>query len=306
MAGARQEIKRIIGGKKEYIVANNQSNNALIHILRVLIILTVIIFLVLFGLIGISKQFPQTLAGYLLPSPTMVPTIQLQPTATIDSTPTSTSIPPTLPPTWTPRPSSTEVPLPIRASSIPTKPILTQTPIKITPIINAKPFFLQGVGRFNTAPFALPANTINISWRNSGGVGESAYVQHAYNTYRNSIDYYERTYASWNNYYSDRIRQAILIGDAFLLDQAKRNLSREKQIYDNGIAEAEKQYQADLAAATTPFIVKIDRQSKNKPVTLVTAKGVYEGRATYKAELGTDYFFIVDSYGDWLLDITFK
>ena len=197
----------------------------------------------------------------------------------------------------------TSTPVPVQKSLTPSA---DQTPASkiITPLYPTGLFTIQGSTSQKTSTIPFKASTITLVWKYTGTQTEQddrvqAGKMHKdrLNTLNTSLN---QTLDKLNGYLADATNQ----NNASQISYWNDNIKQTKADFQQQIDEENIRYQTQVGKITTAFSIKISRISVNKPVTLVTAKGLYIGQVPYKTVSAADYYFIIEASGAFQIDIT--
>jgi len=192
-------------------------------------------------------------------------------------------------------------------------PVTTQVPGRSSPApdkslaITLSPdgaISLAGSGSAATAPFALKAGTIALSWKYQARPGEMAAVAAAQAKHQSALDALARPHQDLIAAINQDMKTDLLDGDpnGYNLDQ--QEISQENNKYAQAVASEDGRYQDEIAGIATPFMVKISRKSKDQPVTILSVKATYQGTARFDGVDASDYFFIISASGTYQIQLT--
>lgn len=155
-----------------------------------------------------------------------------------------------------------------------------------------------------TAPIPIKPGTLKLTWRYQGSPGEMTRVSAAQANHLYALDSLSRNHQSLVSAINQDMKTDLLDGDPNGFNQNQQVLDQENNGYEQAVMAENTRYQTEIAGLTTPFIVKVSRKSKEQPVTLITARGIYQGSVNYNAQDAPDYYFIIQASGPFQIDVT--
>ncbi len=143
-----------------------------------------------------------------------------------------------------------------------------------------------------------------MTWRYQGSQGEMTRVADPLSKHQASLDSLARAHESLVSAINQDMQTDLLDGDQTGYDQNQHELDQENSQYGQAVASENARFQSEIAGLASAFVVKVSRKSKDQPVTLISAKGSYQGSITFDALAVPDYYFIIQASGPFQIEMS--
>lgn len=165
--------------------------------------------------------------------------------------------------------------------------------------VTGMPVFISGDGTEETEDFYLPGKKVIVTWQYIGQPDEERLLQQIRDQHRSIIQEIEEGFSTCIQEKQVELDFAIHRQDAEDIARFEQEVEICVQTYDQLKRYQNTKYYNALDKYSSSITIRINRRSKDDPITLIEMDGIYYGVMPFEAEEGGDYYLMVKASGPW-------